>query len=165
VPAQDPSTEQDGGAVHRERLWPAWWVWVVAAGMGASAGLVAVRLAGPAVVVAVAVAVTAVLCWGLVATTARVEVAGGHLVAGAARLPLEVVGGARALTSEETRHALGPGLDARAYLCIRGWVPQVVRVDLADPHDPTPCWLVSSRRPQALAAAVTAAASAVRRRS
>jgi hypothetical protein len=34
-------------------------------------------------------------------------------------------------------------------------VPGGVRVDVADDDDPTPYWLVSSRRPAALAAALT----------
>ena len=41
-------------------------------------------------------------------------------------------------------------LDARAYLCIRGWIPTGIRVAVADPQDPTPYWLVSTRRPEEL---------------
>ena len=59
------------------------------------------------------------------------------------------------------RQAHGPRLDARAYLCLRGWIPTGVRIALADPQDPTPYWLLSTRRPEALAAALqqTAASS------
>ncbi len=46
-------------------------------------------------------------------------------------------------------------LDARAWLLLRGWIPGVVRVRLDDPDDPTPYWLVSSRHPRRLAAALT----------
>ena len=45
-------------------------------------------------------------------------------------------------------------LDARAWLLIRGWVDPVVRVRLTDPKDPTPYWLVSSRHPEAVVAAL-----------
>ncbi|PID54264.1 MAG: hypothetical protein CSB46_03540 [Micrococcales bacterium] len=38
----------------------------------------------------------------------------------------------------------------------------VVRIGLDDPSDPTPYWLVSSRNPQALAAAVNEAVAARR---
>ena len=47
----------------------------------------------------------------------------------------------------------GPSLDARAWLSIRGWVDPVVKVTLADEKDPTPYWLVSTRRPEDLKAA------------
>jgi hypothetical protein len=52
-----------------------------------------------------------------------------------------------ALDAESMRAARGRSLDARAYLCIRGWLPQGVKVTLRDPADPTPYWLISSRRP------------------
>jgi hypothetical protein len=45
-------------------------------------------------------------------------------------------------------------LDGRAYLCLRGWISPVVRVELDDPDDPTPYWLVSTRRPAQLVAAL-----------
>ena len=48
----------------------------------------------------------------------------------------------------------GPRLDARAYLVIRGWVRDVVRVPIEDPQDPTPYWLLSSRRPNDIVAAI-----------
>ena len=49
----------------------------------------------------------------------------------------------------------GVRLDARAYLLIRGWIPGLVRVELDDPDDPTPYWLVSTRHPVRLAAALS----------
>ena len=60
------------------------------------------------------------------------------------------------------RHAAGPGLDARAHLCLRGWVRPGLRLDLVDPQDPTPYWLVSSRRPERLLEAVQEARRASR---
>jgi hypothetical protein len=40
-------------------------------------------------------------------------------------------------------------------MLVRGWIPGVVRVELRDPEDPTPYWIVSSRRPQELAKALS----------
>jgi hypothetical protein len=37
---------------------------------------------------------------------------------------------------------------------LRPWVDGVVRVALTDPADPAPYWLVSTRRPEVLAAAL-----------
>ena len=45
-------------------------------------------------------------------------------------------------------------LDARAWLLVRGWIPGVARITLDDPTDPTPYWLVSTRDPEGLAAAL-----------
>jgi hypothetical protein len=45
---------------------------------------------------------------------------------------------------------------------IRGWVDPVVRVTLEDPDDPTPYWLISTRRPEELVRVLTSAASDAR---
>ncbi len=46
------------------------------------------------------------------------------------------------------------GLDARAWTVVRGWIDPVVRIPLSDPDDPVPYWLVSTRRPEQLVAAL-----------
>jgi hypothetical protein len=73
---------------------------------------------------------------------------------GRARLPLDVVDGVDVVARGERRAALGPGLDARAHLAIRSWIPTAVRIHLGDPTDPTPYWVVSTRQPQRLAAEI-----------
>jgi hypothetical protein len=91
----------------------------------------------------------------LVRTSPRVEVAGGELRAGRAHIPVELLARPEALDAARTRTELGPRLDARAHLCLRGWIPTAVRVEVVDPQDPTPYWLVSTRRPDDLARALT----------
>ena len=58
------------------------------------------------------------------------------------------------VTRGPAREALGPGADPRAFLFTRPFLSSVVRVDLRDPADPHPYWLVSTRRPRQLAAAL-----------
>ncbi len=142
-------------AVFSERLWPSPGIWTASIGFGAALGLIPAPVdAGVAVVVGVLGAIgMAVL---LVLTTPNVAVTGELFVAGRARVPLAFVDRVEALTPDQMRQARGIGLDARAYLCLRGWLPAGVRVFLRDPEDPTPYWLVSTRRPEALAAAMGA---------
>ena len=52
--------------------------------------------------------------------------------------------------------------DARAYLLLRPYLKRGVRVDITDPADPAPYWLVSSRRPDALVSALEATRAARR---
>ncbi|QYJ04813.1 DUF3093 domain-containing protein [Nocardioides panacisoli] len=87
---------------------------------------------------------------------ARLRVAGDWFVAGRARIEATHLGAADALDAEETRRVSGPGADARAHLLLRPYVRRAVRVEVTDPRDPAPYWLVSSRHPEALAAALTA---------
>jgi Protein of unknown function (DUF3093) len=137
-----------------ERLWPSPAGWLVAPGLAAAAALVVLPI-GPVVPAFAAATTAAATVAFLVATSPRVEVVDGRLRAGRAQIPLSLLGAARAARGEEARQERGPRLDARAYLCIRGWVDPVVRVEVIDPHDPTPYWLVSSRRPDALVSALS----------
>lgn len=93
---------------------------------------------------------------------ARLVVGDGWFRAGRARIELEHLGPAEALDADATRHVSGPGADARAYLLLRPYLKQSVKVAVTDPADPAPYWLVSSRHPQALAGALNAARSAPR---
>jgi hypothetical protein len=88
--------------------------------------------------------------------SARLAVAGGEFRAARAHIPLEHLGAAEALDSQATRRAMGPDADARAFLVMRPYLKRAVRVPVTDPADPTPYWLVGSRHPDALAAALNA---------
>ena len=84
----------------------------------------------------------------------RVAVGDGMLRAGRARIGLEHVGDVTALDAEDVRRQAGVDADARAYLLLRPYLKRGVRVDITDPADPTPYWLVSCRRPDRVVSAV-----------
>lgn len=84
---------------------------------------------------------------------ARVVVDDSTLRAGRAHIPLDLVGDVTALDEEGVRRQAGVDADARAHLVLRPYVKRGVRVDIIDPADPTPYWLVSCRRPDALVSA------------
>ena len=86
---------------------------------------------------------------------ARISVADGVLTAGRARISLDHVEEVRALGPEDTHRLAGRDADARAYLLLRPYLRRAVRIAIDDPADPTPYWLVSTRRPDRLAAALT----------
>lgn len=100
------------------------------------------------------VLLTAVVEVLLVVTAPIVAVTDGQLVAGAARIPVALTGDTADFRGPDAVQARGPGLDARAFTMFRGWVDPVVRVAVTDPDDPVPYWLVSTRRPEALRAAL-----------
>ncbi|WP_158602753.1 DUF3093 domain-containing protein [Jiangella rhizosphaerae] len=143
---------------YRERLVvPARW-WMLLVGLAASVWLVYELPFGPSVSLPSAGAVlvlgaAALLAYGRLA----IVVDDDGVSVGRARLPLTAVGPAEALTGEDARAARGPGLDRRAYVAIRGYVPGVVRIGVDDTADPTPYWLVSTRRPERLVAELEAA--------
>jgi len=61
------------------------------------------------------------------------------------------------LDAEAMRLQAGRDADARAFLLLRPYLKRGVRVDLTDPTDPAPYWLISSRHPDRLAAALVRA--------
>lgn len=89
--------------------------------------------------------------------SARVAVTDGHLVAGRARIPLRHVGESEALDPVAMRRLAGVDADARAYLLLRPYLKRGVRIEITDPDDVTPYWLLSCRRPQRVVAALQAA--------
>ncbi|MCX6401249.1 MAG: DUF3093 domain-containing protein [Propionibacteriales bacterium] len=88
---------------------------------------------------------------------ARVVVGDGWFRAGRARIESVHVGRIEPLDAEETRRVSGRDADARAYLLLRPYLKRSVKVEITDPADPAPYWLVSSRHPRALAGALEAA--------
>lgn len=142
-------------ASHHERLSvPLRW-WVQGTMLVASFWL-AFAVSTPAVV---AWSATGVLVVAMVALLSgygspRIDVEDGWLRAGRARISGEFVGGAEPLDPEATRRVAGREADARAFLLLRPYLKRAVRVTVRDQRDPTPYWLVSTRDPEHLAAAI-----------
>jgi len=85
----------------------------------------------------------------------RVAVADGTLYAGDAHIAVSLIGAVEPLDKEETRRVHGVEADARAFLVTRPYVSRAVKVAITDPADPTPYWLISTRHPRKLTAALT----------
>lgn len=150
--ARDPAAPR-----YAERLRvPAWW-WLLA-GLAVAALASEVWLGGSGVRAwlpfAVLLPLAGIGLWRL--GRLRITVTGDELRVDDARLPLRCVADALPIDDAGRRLLLGPGSDPLAFVVQRPWLPQAVQVLLDDPADPTPYWLVSSRDPVALAAAVTA---------
>lgn len=138
---------------YRERLWPTPWIYIAPLLLVPASILVLAPVSMPAGIVTGIVLYAA--CIGtLTLTSPTVEVADGMLRAGRAQIPLDQTGDAVAAYDAQARVEKGTGLDARAFLVIRGWIDPVVRIPVEDPADPVPYWLVSSRRANELAAAI-----------
>ena len=78
---------------------------------------------------------------------------------GRATIERAYIGACRALSAEDTRRRTGVQADARAHMVLRPYIRTAVEITLEDPVDPVPYWLVSTRHPRRLAAALQDAAS------
>jgi hypothetical protein len=139
----------------RERLYVTWWIWplpLLAAALLAAEvhmGFPGVRSWLPYVVL---LPLTVLLIVRMGST--KVEVSGGELRVGEAHIPLALLGEVEVIGPDQRRAAMGRELDPAAFVLHRGWVKPMVRVRVTDPEDPTPYWLVSTRHPERLVAAL-----------
>lgn len=71
-------------------------------------------------------------------------------------IPRAELGKALALKDAEARLARGPELDPAAFVLFRGTTQKLVKIEVVSKNDPTPYWLISSRKPERFAEALNA---------
>jgi hypothetical protein len=142
--------------IYRERLWASPWVFLATALVIPAALLVFLPINQLVGVITAIVLYTGCVIL-LIIGSPVVEVTTQHFLAGRARLPIEHAGRVTPYRLDEATLERGQRLDARAWLLLRGWVSPVVKVELTDPQDPTPYWLVSTRRPERVVEAIAEA--------
>jgi hypothetical protein len=132
-----------------ERLWAAPWLYISTA-LVMPASILVFAPINMQVGIIVALVLYAGCVWMLIAGSPVIEVTEQELRAGRARIERRFLGQASGYDDSEATLQRGQKLDARAWLLIRGWIRPVVRVDVVDPQDPAPDWLLSTRRPAEL---------------
>jgi hypothetical protein len=149
-------TDRKGGPPQfHERLYLPWWHWLLpllAAGLLAAEvnmGYPGVRAWLPYVIT---IPLTALILWRF--GSATVTVRDGEVWVGEAHLPLQFVGETQIVPATMKRGVLGPAFDPAAFALHRSWVGPMVWIQLTDENDPTPYWLLSTRRPEDLVAAL-----------
>ncbi|MGC0363749.1 hypothetical protein ABH922_001733 [Rhodococcus sp. 27YEA15] len=152
-------TDSVSSTLYSERLWlPVWW-WI--AGLAVAALLAAeVHMGRPGLVSFLAyVVLLPIPIWvsfwlsrmrvGVIETNGVKE-----LHVGRAHIPVDLISRAAEVPASAKSAAMGRQLDPTAFVQHRPWVKTMVLVVLDDPEDPTPYWLISTRRPAALLAAL-----------
>ena len=159
-PAQPASADRPTGptppvapAAYAERLAPGVWTYGAIA-LFCVFVFVMIVIASLPIAAAVAVALFVSASAFAYLTSPVVTVADGQLGAGRARIPVALLGEPRTLDRAGVSAAMGPGYDPRAFACLRTGTGGAVVMDVLDPQDPTPWWLVSTRHPGALADAI-----------
>ncbi len=153
APGEAPQNTPDQTVLYEERLWPSPWIWLIAAGFS-SATIVMFAPISAGVGYGAAAVVAVIIFTLLILSTPRITVTPTMLTIGRASIERSYLGAVEWFTGEEATHQRGPGLNGLAYLCIRGWISPVVRIEVTDPEDRTPYWLTSSRTPERLVAAL-----------
>ena len=152
VPAHN-SSPSDAAVLYNEKLRPNAWIWLVAAGLSSAGILVFAPISLTAGFTA-AVVLFAVIAALLVLSTPSITVTATTLRVGRATIERQFVGAVTAFRGKDATAERGTRLNGLAFMCIRGWIDPVVRIEITDPSDRTPYWLTSSRHPDELVAAL-----------
>lgn len=141
------------GIVYRERLTPSLWAFVSAAVVAPMAAMVFVPF-DETLALAAGIVVAVLVIALMILAAPRIEVREGELIAGRAHIPVRFLDEVEPFAGEQARHLRGPGLQRDAWHLIRGGIDGIVQARVIDPADPTPVWVISSRTPDRLTAAV-----------
>ena len=95
------------------------------------------------------------LGWVSLSTPLPIDVDSTHLRVGSASIERRFITHATALTPHEMALTRGRNANPRCWMAIRFWVSPGVKIEISDPLDPTPYWLVSAKRASALAEALS----------
>jgi len=90
----------------------------------------------------------------MVVKSPSIELTETTLRVGKANIARSQLGAASAFSGSHAIEQRGTKLDGRAWLMFTGWVDPVVRIDIADPLDPVPYWLISTRHPEEFVSAL-----------
>jgi hypothetical protein len=155
------SRRAEGVASHvlySEPLRTPWWWYLVGAGVASLfaaefhvAGVRALDWIPFCTLIPLALAIV----WSL--GRSKLEIADGELQIRGAHVPLRFISGSVALDARTLRRVVGREGDPAAFVSIRPWIGPGVQLWLDDPDDPTPYWVVSSRHPDRVVAALRAA--------
>jgi hypothetical protein len=153
IPNQTQSTAdpapQEEQVLYEERLYPSMGIWVITIGLSVVPAVIFAPI-DMLISVLASVLTLAVLVFALLTSTPAIRVTRSEVRVGRATIERQYVGRAQGFIGENATAQRGTRLHGLAYLCIRGWIDGVVRIELSDKEDKTPYWLVSSRHPTEL---------------
>lgn len=69
-----------------------------------------------------------------------------------AHIEIKYLGSATVVDSQTMRLLRTRDADPAAYLAIRFWISKGIKITVVDPRDPTPYWLITSKRGEEIAA-------------
>ena len=84
-------------------------------------------------------------------TALEITVTKGWLLVGPAAIERAFIHNFEALEFKDYKRIRGVDADPASYLQIRFWVSTAIKIDLRDPKDKTPYWLISTNRANELA--------------
>ncbi len=98
------------------------------------------------------IAATIALIYAAVAMRSSISIDERELRIDRAHIDLKYIGGVDVLNTSQMRLLRTRDADPAAFLAIKFWISTGVQITVLDPRDPTPYWLVTSKRGDEIAA-------------
>ena len=98
------------------------------------------------------IAATIAIIYIAIAMRSTITFDGKELRIDRAHIDIKYLGEATILDAPAMRLLRTRDADPAAYLAIRFWIPKGVKITVVDPRDPTPYWLITSKRGEEIAA-------------
>lgn len=133
------------------------WILVVGTGFAGTAMVLPINLN---VSIVVGIVVFFAVGIALLTLTPTISLTQDWFKVGRASIECRYIGEVSAHRGDDATFQRGPALNGTAYLCLRGWIDPVVKLEIVDPLDATPYWLASTRRPEELLRALQQTARA-----
>lgn len=152
-----PWQEGENGEHRRyfEILLPVPWVWLLLLSFVAMLAVAFGAALGAAIGWTLGIAGIAIAIVSIIASSPVVSVDDAVLRVGRARLPHHAIGRVRALDAEATRNVRMRDVDPSWFWMLRPVTgPKSVVIEVVDERDPHPAWIVTSRHPDRLVAAL-----------
>ncbi len=140
-----------GTPVYQEKLgWP-WWLWAFALFLAASISLAVWAAISPMATIVISVIQFSLLILASIKTKLIITVTKGWLLVGPAAIERAFLKSFAPLVFTELAKIRGVDGDPAAFLQLRFWVNAAIKIELRDPRDETPYWLISTNRANDLA--------------
>jgi hypothetical protein len=133
--------------------WPIW-LWLFLLFLAGSLTLAVEAALGNRAAIVVSVIQALLLIWASFTTPLRIEVSDEKIRVGRAMIERGFISSVRVLDSKEMALTRGRDADPRCWMALRFWVGTGVKIEINDPIDPTPYWLVSTKKAAAVATAL-----------
>jgi hypothetical protein len=95
---------------------------------------------------------TVAIIYIAIAMRSTITLDGEELRIDRAHIDIKYLGSATVLDSPTMRLLRTRDADPAAYLAIKFWMPKGIKITVVDPRDPTPYWLITSKRGEDIAA-------------
>lgn len=119
--------------------------------MAASLALAFWAAIGNEAAIAVSLLQLGLLVFAAQRTALQTTLTKGWLLVGPAAIERAFIHNFQALDATEFKRVRGVDADPASYLQIRFWINTAIKIELRDPKDKTPYWLISTNRANELA--------------